>query len=57
MSQSPADQRMRSPWPLWRRWLAYLILFAVAAASIWFVDRDAMGPGTANSAAGPQTPQ
>ena len=42
MTAAPADQRKRPPWPPWRRVGAYSILFAVAAASIWLIDRNAV---------------
>ena len=34
-----------TPWPLWRRVVAYVVLAAVAAVSVWLVDRDAMRVG------------
>lgn len=42
MTTAPADQKLWPRWPLWRRLLAYAVLFMVAAMAIWLVDRDAM---------------
>lgn len=36
-----ADEQIRPKWPRWRVVLTYAILFALAAGSIWFIDRDA----------------
>jgi hypothetical protein len=36
---SPADLRPHSPWPLWRKVLAYVLLLALALVSIWYIDR------------------
>jgi hypothetical protein len=36
---APADLRQHAPWSTPRKVLAYLILFALALASIWFIDR------------------
>jgi hypothetical protein len=45
-------QKQRKKWPLWRIILTYVILLAIAFASIWFIDRrvDAL----AEPASGPQ---
>lgn len=40
--QAPADQYPYRKWRWWEKVLAYLILAAIASASIWFVDRQAM---------------
>lgn len=59
---APADARPRGPWPLWKRVLAYVILSALALASIWYIDLKAhqsvqerghssVGPGLAESTA------
>jgi hypothetical protein len=39
---APADARLRPAWPIWKKLLAYFLLTALAAFSIWFVDRGAM---------------
>jgi hypothetical protein len=39
---APADARLRPTWPIWKKLLAYFLLTALAAFSIWFVDRGAM---------------
>jgi hypothetical protein len=36
--RAPADARVHAPWPRWRIALAYGVLFAVALASVWFID-------------------
>jgi len=33
-----------NPWPLWKKVLAYALLAALAAGSIWFIDRRAVVP-------------
>jgi len=56
---NPADPSTDSPpvskinWPLWRIFLAYAILLAIAFMSIWVIDRrvDAL----AEPSPGPQT--
>jgi hypothetical protein len=40
--QAPADQWPYRKWRWWEKTLAYLILAAIASASIWIVDRQAM---------------
>ena len=35
---SPADARRHAPWPLWKKILAYAVMTALAAASVWVVD-------------------
>jgi hypothetical protein len=39
---APADAIAHSPWPLWRKFLAYFLLTLLASVSIWFIDRGAM---------------
>ena len=36
---APSDQRPHAPWTKGRIFLAYTILFALAAVSIWFINR------------------
>lgn len=36
--RAPADARTYARWPRWRIALAYGVLFAVALASVWFID-------------------
>ena len=33
-----------TPWPLWKKVFAYVVLAALAGASIWFIDRRAVVP-------------
>lgn len=40
---APADVGPHGRWRWWEKVLAYLILAALAACSIWLVDRDATG--------------
>jgi hypothetical protein len=39
---SPSDARQYKPWPMWGKILAYLLMMALASASIWLIDRLAM---------------
>jgi hypothetical protein len=39
---APADAAPHRRWPAWQKVVAYLIFAAIASASIWYVDRDAM---------------
>jgi hypothetical protein len=39
---APADRRSVAHWPLWRIVVAYTILAALAAASIWLIDSRAI---------------
>ncbi len=39
---SPSDAVSHQAWPLWRKLLAYLLMFALASVSIWEIDRLAM---------------
>ena len=41
---APADAVPHPPWPLWKRVLAYLVLAALAAVAIWYVDLKAHRP-------------
>jgi len=36
---APADAAMHAPWPTWKKILAYAALAALAAVSIWVIDR------------------
>jgi hypothetical protein len=42
MGQAPSDALPRKSWPMWRKILAYLLMFALASVSIWEIDRLAM---------------
>ena len=35
---APADAAPHAPWPTWRKVLAYVLMSALALASIWVVD-------------------
>lgn len=39
---APADARPHSPWPRWRRIVTYILLAALAIASILYIDRGVM---------------
>jgi hypothetical protein len=39
IGKSPSDAMVRKPWPLWRKVMAYLLMLALASASIWLIDR------------------
>jgi hypothetical protein len=43
LGPAPADAQPHAPWALWRKVLAYAVLAALAAASIWYVDLKARG--------------
>ena len=44
LGPAPADARPRAAWPAWRKVLAYLVLTALAAGAIWYVDLKAHRP-------------
>lgn len=44
-------------WPLWRIVLAYVMLFALAVASIWYVDRAAQRDFPSPESADPKPSQ
>jgi hypothetical protein len=48
VTAAPADAKPHRKWPVWKRVLAYSTLAALAAASVWFVDRDAMSATATN---------
>jgi hypothetical protein len=44
LGPAPADARPHGHWPPWRTVLAYVVLAALAAGAIWYVDLKAHRP-------------
>ena len=36
---APSEQRLHAPWSKGKIFLAYALLFALAAVSVWFINR------------------
>lgn len=53
---APADARPHSPWPPWRKIVAYILLAALAIGSILYIDRGVMRSNPPRMQTSPELP-